>query len=165
MALKTITLLPDRVTNWNEYPFNVPAIASVREIIVRSPVMFFVGENGSGSTDVWLARVRRYPRPAHHWVFIFPFLGGVAAIWFALQPGPFYPRHRTAESRPTATRTVRAIYIPAGIVFSVVAAMHFRFPWTTDHPALRWSVLTLLAIIILRVGRLHVSFSAAMRDC
>ena len=87
---------------------------------------------------------------AHHWVFIFPFLSGVAAIWFALQPGPFYPRHHTAESRPTATRTVRAIYIPAGIVFSAVAAMHFRFPWTTDRPALRWSVLIMLAVIILR---------------
>jgi len=87
--------------------------------------------------------------PAHHWVFIFPFLGGVAAIWFALQPGPFYPRHHTPESRPTSTRTIRAIYIPAGIVFSAVAGMHFRLPRIPDYPVLRWSVLILLAVIIL----------------
>jgi predicted ATPase len=52
MALRAITLLPERVTNWNDYPFNVPAITSLREIIVRSPVMFFVGENGSGKSTL-----------------------------------------------------------------------------------------------------------------
>ena len=52
MPLKTITLLPERVSNWDEYPFNVPAIASLRGITVRKPILFFVGENGSGKSTL-----------------------------------------------------------------------------------------------------------------
>jgi predicted ATPase len=52
MALKTVTLLTERVTNWNEYPFNIPAIASLRGILVRKPMLFFVAENGSGKSTL-----------------------------------------------------------------------------------------------------------------
>ncbi len=52
MALKTITLMPERVSNWGEYPFIVPAIAALREINVRKPILFFVGENGSGKSTL-----------------------------------------------------------------------------------------------------------------
>lgn len=52
MALKSVTLLPERVSRWGDYPFNVPAIASLREITVRKPVLFFVGENASGKSTL-----------------------------------------------------------------------------------------------------------------
>jgi predicted ATPase len=52
MALKAITLMPERVSNWGEYPFTVPAIAALREINVRKPILFFVGENGSGKSTL-----------------------------------------------------------------------------------------------------------------
>jgi predicted ATPase len=52
MPLKRITLLPERVSNWHEYPFSVPAIAALREITIRKPILFFVGENGSGKSTL-----------------------------------------------------------------------------------------------------------------
>ncbi len=87
--------------------------------------------------------------PAHHWLFIAPFLGGLGAVWFALQSGPFYPRHHTPDSKPTPAWKVRAVYIPLGILFAAVAASHFRFPWQPDMPILRWSCLTALAGLVL----------------
>jgi len=52
MALKHITLLPERVSDWDEYPFNVSAISTMRELTVRKPILFFVGENGSGKSTL-----------------------------------------------------------------------------------------------------------------
>ncbi|HXM61498.1 MAG TPA: AAA family ATPase [Terriglobales bacterium] len=52
MALRKVTVLPERVSNWDQYPFNIPAIATLREIAVRKPVLFFVGENGSGKSTL-----------------------------------------------------------------------------------------------------------------
>jgi predicted ATPase len=52
MGLKKVTLLPERVSNWDEYPFSVPAIATLQEITVRRPILFFVGENGSGKSTL-----------------------------------------------------------------------------------------------------------------
>jgi predicted ATPase len=52
MALKRVSVLPERVSDWNEYPFSVPAIATLREITVRKPIVFFVGENGSGKSTL-----------------------------------------------------------------------------------------------------------------
>jgi len=60
MLLKRISLLPDRVDSWNEYPFNVPAIAGLREVVIRSPVLFFVGENGSGKSTLLEAIANHY---------------------------------------------------------------------------------------------------------
>jgi predicted ATPase len=60
MPLKRITLLSDRVSNWNEYPFNVPAISELRDIEVRKPVLFFVGENGSGKSTLLEAVATHY---------------------------------------------------------------------------------------------------------
>ena len=36
----------------SRYPFSVPAIASLTSLVVRSPVLFFVGENGSGKSTL-----------------------------------------------------------------------------------------------------------------
>ena len=60
MALKKVSVLPERVTNWDEYPFNIPAIATLREITVRKPILFFVGENGSGKSTLLEAIASHY---------------------------------------------------------------------------------------------------------
>ena len=36
----------------NDYPFNIPALREFDELIIKSPVTFFVGENGSGKSTV-----------------------------------------------------------------------------------------------------------------
>jgi predicted ATPase len=48
MRLKKISLLRERVTKPREYPFNIPAIASLDSLEIVSRVCFFVGENGAG---------------------------------------------------------------------------------------------------------------------
>lgn len=52
VLLKKFSLLKERVCNWSDYPFCVPTIASLREITVRKPVVFFTGENGSGKSTL-----------------------------------------------------------------------------------------------------------------
>jgi predicted ATPase len=53
-------LLPERVGDWSEYPFNVPTIASLREVELDKPVVFFVGENGSGKSTLLEAIAIQY---------------------------------------------------------------------------------------------------------
>jgi len=50
--LKTISLLRDRVGDWESYPFCVPAIRQLEKIQLRSRVCFFTGENGSGKSTL-----------------------------------------------------------------------------------------------------------------
>jgi predicted ATPase len=50
--LKKITLLRERVEDWNAYPFSVPTIASLPEINLHSRIVFFAGENGSGKSTL-----------------------------------------------------------------------------------------------------------------
>jgi predicted ATPase len=50
--LKKITLLSERVDDWNIYPFNVPTISTFSELMIRSRVLFFTGENGSGKSTL-----------------------------------------------------------------------------------------------------------------
>lgn len=58
--LKKVTLLRDRVSDWNSYPFAVPAIRELREIIFRSRVCFFAGENGTGKSTLLEAIAAHY---------------------------------------------------------------------------------------------------------
>jgi predicted ATPase len=51
-VLKQISLLRDRVTDWQRYPFSVPSIRSLEEIDIHSRVCFFIGENGSGKSTL-----------------------------------------------------------------------------------------------------------------
>jgi predicted ATPase len=60
VLLKRISLLPERVSDWSEYPFNVPTIASLRELEIEKPVVFFVGENGSGKSTLLEAIAVQY---------------------------------------------------------------------------------------------------------
>jgi predicted ATPase len=58
--LKKITLLRERVEDWNVYPFSVPTIASLPEIAIRSRIVFFAGENGSGKSTLLEAIAGHY---------------------------------------------------------------------------------------------------------
>jgi predicted ATPase len=60
MRLKEISLLRQRVTEWNEYPFSIPAIASLRSLEINSRVCFFVGENGTGKSTLLEATASHY---------------------------------------------------------------------------------------------------------
>ena len=50
--LTRIALRREAVDDWRRYPFNVPAIATLQHLDVRSRVLFFVGENGSGKSTL-----------------------------------------------------------------------------------------------------------------
>jgi predicted ATPase len=60
MRLKKVSLLHDRLTHRNEYPFNIPAIASLKALEVTSRVCFFVGENGTGKSTLLEAIAAHY---------------------------------------------------------------------------------------------------------
>lgn len=59
--LQSLTLLRERITDLQQYPFSVPAIASLRSIAFsRSRITFFVGENGSGKSTLLEAMAHHY---------------------------------------------------------------------------------------------------------
>ncbi|HKR27351.1 MAG TPA: AAA family ATPase, partial [Acidobacteriaceae bacterium] len=58
--LKKMTLLREKVTDWETYPFCVPVIRQLREMEFSAPVCFFVGENGSGKSTLLEAIAAHY---------------------------------------------------------------------------------------------------------
>ncbi|MBC8420484.1 MAG: AAA family ATPase [Proteobacteria bacterium] len=52
MHLKTLTLLSEKYPTKAYYPFNLPVFHETRSIGFRSPVTFFVGENGTGKSTL-----------------------------------------------------------------------------------------------------------------
>ena len=50
--LKKIKLLRDRVEDWKSYPFSVPAISTLEELVLHSRICFFAGENGTGKSTL-----------------------------------------------------------------------------------------------------------------
>jgi predicted ATPase len=58
--LKRITFLRDRVENWDQYPFCVPAIRCFEELNLSSRICFFTGENGSGKSTLLEAIAAHY---------------------------------------------------------------------------------------------------------
>lgn len=58
--LKKLTLLPERVVDWQGYPFSVPAIRDFRELTLRSRIAFLAGENGSGKSTLLEAIAAHY---------------------------------------------------------------------------------------------------------
>lgn len=58
--LKKLSILRDRVRDWNQYPFCVPAIHSLQECHFRSRICFFAGENGSGKSTLLEAIAAHY---------------------------------------------------------------------------------------------------------
>jgi predicted ATPase len=51
-VLKSLSILRDRITDPNAYPFSVPTIAMLTELKFHSRIVFFVGENGSGKSTL-----------------------------------------------------------------------------------------------------------------
>ncbi len=52
MFLKKITLLDKESSSQKEYPFSIPSIQSLTELVLTNSVTFFVGENGSGKSTL-----------------------------------------------------------------------------------------------------------------
>lgn len=50
--LQEIALKKDKITSWDEYPFNIPAISNLKTLKFSSEVSFIVGENGSGKSTI-----------------------------------------------------------------------------------------------------------------
>jgi predicted ATPase len=50
--LRNITLLRDRVPDWETYPFTILIIRNLSDITLKNRVCFFVGENGSGKSTL-----------------------------------------------------------------------------------------------------------------
>ena len=58
--LKKITILRERVEDWQSYPFSVPAIAGLDELTLKSRLCFFSGENGTGKSTLLEAIAAHY---------------------------------------------------------------------------------------------------------
>jgi predicted ATPase len=58
--LKKLTLIRDRVQDWQAYPFSVAAISGMGELDLRSRVVFFAGENGTGKSTLLEAIAAHY---------------------------------------------------------------------------------------------------------
>ena len=58
--LKKLTLLRERVQDWEIYPFSVPAIRGLSELALRSRISFFAGENGTGKSTLLEAIAAHY---------------------------------------------------------------------------------------------------------
>ena len=52
MFLKKVTLLREKISSFNGYPFSMPSIKSLYQIELKSWITFFVGENGSGKSTL-----------------------------------------------------------------------------------------------------------------
>jgi predicted ATPase len=59
MHLTRITLLRDEYPTDQHYPFNLPIFQETTELVLTSPVVFFVGENGTGKSTLLEAVARR----------------------------------------------------------------------------------------------------------
>jgi predicted ATPase len=59
-VLKKITLLRDRVADWETYPFTVATISGLHELSFRSRICFFAGENGTGKSTLLEAIAAHY---------------------------------------------------------------------------------------------------------
>ncbi len=60
LRLKSVKLLRERVIRWDEYPFNIPPIASLDALQITSRICFFVGENGTGKSTLLEAIAAHY---------------------------------------------------------------------------------------------------------
>ena len=50
LIVKKITIDRDKIENFDEYPFNIEIVKNFKELNFKSPVTFFVGENGVGKS-------------------------------------------------------------------------------------------------------------------
>lgn len=52
MYLHEIIFKRGDVASWDKYPFNIPSIKKLENIVLPSSVIFIVGENGSGKSTI-----------------------------------------------------------------------------------------------------------------
>ncbi len=52
MFLRKVTLLQEKIADFNTYPFSIPVIKSLNTLDFVNEVTFFVGENGSGKSTL-----------------------------------------------------------------------------------------------------------------
>lgn len=52
MYLKTVQVLHEKITDYNQYPLTIPTIRSLEKLQLTNAVTFFVGENGSGKSTL-----------------------------------------------------------------------------------------------------------------
>jgi predicted ATPase len=52
MHLKSADICPDRYPTTEHYPFNLETIARTKQLSFKTPVTFFVGENGTGKSTL-----------------------------------------------------------------------------------------------------------------
>jgi predicted ATPase len=57
MRLKKASLPSERMTQQDEYPFNIPAMASLKALEISSLVCFFVGKNGTTKSTLLEAKL------------------------------------------------------------------------------------------------------------
>jgi predicted ATPase len=50
--IKDLTILPERVSSFETYPFSIPAIRQLSQLDFHPKVTFFAGENGSGKSTL-----------------------------------------------------------------------------------------------------------------
>ena len=50
--IKDLTILPERVSSFEEYPFSIPTIRHLKRLDFHPKVTFFAGENGSGKSTL-----------------------------------------------------------------------------------------------------------------
>ncbi len=50
--LINISLVREKISNWEEFPYNIPAIRSLQTLQFHPDVTFFVGENGMGKSTL-----------------------------------------------------------------------------------------------------------------
>jgi predicted ATPase len=50
--LRSVTMLPEKVASFDQYPFNIPSIRHLTDLNFHPKVTFFVGENGTGKSTL-----------------------------------------------------------------------------------------------------------------
>jgi predicted ATPase len=50
--LLDVTLLRDQITDWSAYPFSIPAVKQLEELVLDDHVTFLIGDNGSGKSTL-----------------------------------------------------------------------------------------------------------------
>ncbi|HVW26773.1 MAG TPA: hypothetical protein VHC69_15500 [Polyangiaceae bacterium] len=54
-----LELMREKVGDWKQYPFTIPAISKLDRIKLHPSVTFFVGENGSGKSTLRCPTAKR----------------------------------------------------------------------------------------------------------
>jgi len=123
--VRHIELQREEVVDWNIYPFDIPAIASLERLVCNPQVTFLVGENGSGkSTLIEAIAIKAGFNPE----------GGTRNFSTALRPSesPLHQRLRMARG---VRREKRGFFLRAETMFNVsTEAEQYRdYGWEALH--------------------------------